>query len=66
MFFYCIKYLMLTIKKINIQIKREITGKINLYSDCIDCGFKTFASIDEVELIYLLRGLNFKQFHLIV
>ena len=66
MFFYCIKYLMLTIKKRNIQIKREITGKINLYSDCIDCCFKTFASIDEVELIYLLRGLNFKQFHLIV
>ena len=43
----------------NIQIKRKISWKINIYFHCTDCGFKMFASIDEVELIYLLRGLNY-------
>ena len=35
-----------------IKIKCEIDGKINLYSYCIDCGFKKFETIDKDELIY--------------
>ena len=37
----------------NIKIKLEIDGKINLYSPCIDSGFKKFQTIDEAELSYL-------------
>ena len=28
-------------KNENIKIKHEIGGKINFYSRCIDCGFKS-------------------------
>ena len=38
---YCIKYFLFTKIK-NCKIKREIDGKINLYSRCINCGFKKF------------------------
>ena len=34
----------------NIEIKHEIDGKINLYYDCINCGFTKFATIDKKEL----------------
>ena len=34
-------------KKRNVKLKRKIDGKINLYSRCIDCGFKTFDTTDE-------------------
>ena len=38
---YYIKCLKFT-NNCNIKIKREIDGKINLYSPCIDCGFEKF------------------------
>ena len=41
-------------KNITINIKLEIDRKINIYSRCIDCGFKKFETIDGEELIYLL------------
>ena len=44
---YCIKCLVFT-KKI---------GKISLYSCGIDYGFKTFETIDEEKLSYLLESL---------
>ena len=33
-------------KNHNIKLKREIDGKISLYSHCIGCAFKKFATID--------------------
>ena len=50
------KYLMLT-KSRNIRIKCKNDGKTNLYSFCINRGFKKFESIDEEELSYLLETL---------
>ena len=44
-------------KSRNIRIKYKIDGKANLYSFCINCGFKKFESIDEEELSYLLETL---------
>ena len=44
-------------KSRNIRIKYKIDGKTNLYSFCINCGFKKFESIDEEELSYLLETL---------
>ena len=38
-------------------LKRKKDGKINLYSYCIDCGFKNFETIDKKELSYLLESL---------
>ena len=35
--------------------KRKIDGYINLYSHCINCGCKTFESIDEEELTDVLK-----------
>ena len=53
----CIKCLMFT--KINdIKRKCKIDGKINLYSCCINCGFKKIETIDEEELSYLTKFLN--------
>ena len=49
------KYLMFT-KSRNIRIKYKIDGKTNLYSFCINCGFKKFESIDK-EQSYLLETL---------
>ena len=46
---YSIKCLMFTRNR-NIKIKREIDGKDNFYSHCIDCGFKKCKTIDEKEL----------------
>ena len=34
-------------KNHNIKTKREIGGKINLYSCCIDSGFKMIETIDK-------------------
>ena len=53
---YCIKFSMFA-KNRNIKIKREIDGKSNLHSRCIDFGFKKFENIDEKELSYLLKVL---------
>ena len=50
------KYLMFK-KSRNIRIKDKIDGKTNLYSFCINCGFKKIESIDEEELSYLLETL---------
>ena len=44
-------------KNKNITIKTKIDGKINVYFRCIDCGFKKFETIDEENLIYLLKAL---------
>ena len=52
--FYCIKCSKFT-KNNNIKIKREIDGKNNYYSRCIDCGFKKFETIKENELSDLLK-----------
>ena len=43
---YSIKYVMFK-KYNNIKIKRKIDGKMNLYSRCIDFGFKNCATTDE-------------------
>ena len=43
-------------KNKNIKIKRKIDGISNLFSRCIDCGFKKFETIDEEELSYLLES----------
>ena len=36
---FCIKCIMLTKNK-NIKTKRKVDEKINIYSRCVDCGFK--------------------------
>ena len=61
----CIKCLMFT-KNTHIKKKREIDGKINFCSRCIDCAFKKFGTINEEELSYLLESLIMKQCYLIV
>ena len=43
------------LNNINIKLKREIDGKINLYSRCNDWSFKKFATIDEDEIGDLLK-----------
>ena len=55
---YCIKCSVFTKNK-NTKMKPEIDEKINLYSRCIDCAFKTFQTIDEEELNYLLKDLTY-------
>ena len=42
-------------KKRDIAAKREIDGKINLYSCCSNCGFQRFESNDEEELSYFFQ-----------
>ena len=37
------------------EVKRKKDGKINLYSRCIDCGFKKLETVDEKELNDLLK-----------
>ena len=54
--FYCVKCSVFT-KNRNIKVKSKIDCVINLYSRCIDCGFKMFGTIDEEDLSYLLKGL---------
>ena len=41
----------------NVKINREIDSKVSLYLCLIDCGFKTFETINEEELNYLFKGL---------
>ena len=43
-------------KNKDINIKREIDGKINLDSYCINAGFKMFETIDEISSINLLKS----------
>ena len=43
------------IKNKNIKLKREIDGKINLYSGCVGSDFKKFAISNEKEISDLLR-----------
>ena len=52
----CIKCLMFAKNK-NIKIKREIDGKINLCSCCTYCGFKTFETIYQEKLSYIIESL---------
>ena len=42
-----------------IKIKREIDGKINPYSECVDYFFKRFATMEEEKLGDLLRNLDY-------
>ena len=51
---FCIRCLKF-IKNNDFKIKQEIDGKVNLYSHCIDCGFKKFEIIDKEELSDLLK-----------
>ena len=37
----------------------EIDGKTNLYSYCIDCGFKKLETIDKEEVSDLLKSLKY-------
>lgn len=52
----CIKCPMFTENR-NVKINREIDSKVSLYLCLIDCGFKTFETINEEELNYLFKGL---------
>ena len=36
--------------KDDIKIKREVDGKIDLYSDCFNCNFERFIAINKEEL----------------
>ena len=54
--FHCIKCSKFT-KNNYIKVKCKIDGNINLYSRCIDCGFKKFETIDKEELSDLLKVL---------
>lgn len=54
MILHCIKCSIFK-KYRNIEIKHEIDGKINFYSRCIYCGFKKLETIEEEELINLLK-----------
>ena len=42
-------------KNSSIEVKREIDGKINLYSRCIDCVFKKIETVNENKLNDLLK-----------
>ena len=42
-------------KNSSIEVKREIDGKINLYSRCIDCIFKKIETVNENKLNDLLK-----------
>ena len=42
-------------KNSSIEVKREIDGKINLYSRCIDCVLKKFETVNENKLNDLLK-----------
>ena len=44
-------------KNKSIKIKRKIDDNINLYSHCIDCGFKKIEIFNEEELSYFLESL---------
>ena len=41
--------------KVDIKIKREVDGKIDLYSDCFNSNFEKFRTIDKEELSGLLK-----------
>ena len=64
---YCIKCLQF-INSNNTKTNREIDRKTNLYSHCIDCGFKKFEIIDEEEISGFINmsKLYIKQRHCIV
>ena len=51
---FCIRCLKF-IKNNDFKIEQEIDGKFNLYSHCIDCGFKKFLTIDKEKLSDLLK-----------
>ena len=44
-------------KNNKIKVKRQIDGKISIFSSCFGCGSKTFAAIDKEELSDLLKDL---------
>ena len=54
---YCMKCLKFTNSN-NIKIKREIDEKINLSSQCTDCIFIRFETIDRKELSDLLKTIS--------
>ena len=40
-------------------MKREIEGKSNIYSNCIECGFKKIETIDKGEINDISKDLNY-------
>ena len=56
---YCTECSKLTNNNNNIKIKGDIERKINIYTLCIDCGFKNIETIDKEELEALLKSLNY-------
>ena len=42
-------------KNSSIEVKREIDGKINFYSHCIDCVLKKIETVNENKLNDLLK-----------
>ena len=57
---YCIKYSKFT-KNNNIKTNYKLDQKNNLYSCCIDCGFKKFETIDKKQLSSLLYCLECRE-----
>ena len=51
---FCIRCLKF-IKNNDLKKKQEIDEKVNLYSNCIDCRFKKFETINKEELSDLLK-----------
>ena len=49
--FYVLKVKFKVYKNKGIKIKHVIDVKINLYSDCIDCGSKMFVTINKEEIV---------------
>ena len=45
-------------KNRNIRTKCKTDGKINIYSSCIGRGFKKLETIDQEELIFLIKKFN--------
>ena len=54
----CIKCLKF-ISRNDINIKRKIEVKTNLYPNCINCGFKKIETTDKEEIKNLLKNLNY-------
>ena len=42
-------------KSNNVKLKRKLDGQTNLYSCCIWCSVKTFATIDKEKISDLLK-----------
>ena len=60
--FYCIKCQKITNNATDVKLKCDIIDQINkLHSKCVECSFKSIATIDEEDLDYCLKELNIKK-----